>query len=230
MPEIPDFTDLVWQAQRTDARILASIIDGKGEDMPPAPEETSEEQVRGLVAYVRAFAHVKANPEHGEPQVSSPTAVEESRLRKTVLAKLVRWLGKFHPPAVHFPIALLTAAAVAELLGLLIGKRAFDDVSRYCVWFGSISGVGAGVLGWFAGGFHLTDASSVVMAHRWLGTGTVVGAAILLALCELSRPLDRRRARACFRVMLLIVALAVTATGFLGGAVVFGLDHYRWPM
>jgi mono/diheme cytochrome c family protein len=35
MPEIPDFTDASWQARRSDARLLASILDGKGKEMPP---------------------------------------------------------------------------------------------------------------------------------------------------------------------------------------------------
>jgi hypothetical protein len=33
----------------------------------------------------------------------------------------------------------------------------------------------------------------------------------------------------CFRVALLVVAGLVSITGFFGGAVVFGLDHYTWP-
>src|SRR5262249_43356972 len=35
LPEVPDFTDGSWQARRTDDRLLASILDGKGEGMPP---------------------------------------------------------------------------------------------------------------------------------------------------------------------------------------------------
>jgi uncharacterized membrane protein len=67
------------------------------------------------------------------------------------LAQVHFWLGKTHPPAVHFPIALLTAAAVAELLRVVTGKPAFDAVSRYCIWFETLSAVTAGVLGWSAG-------------------------------------------------------------------------------
>jgi mono/diheme cytochrome c family protein/uncharacterized membrane protein len=229
MPGIPDFTNAHWLAQRTDERLRASIVDGKGEDMPPAPEEISVDQTRGLVAYVRAFARVTPSSDRVEPQEFASTSDEEGGPRRSFFAKLIPWLGKFHPPAVHFPIALFVAAAVAELLGLLIGKRDFEAVSRFCVRFGSVTGVGAGVLGWFAGGLHLTDSSAVMMAHRWLGTGTIACALILLVLAEASRSPERRRTRNCFRATLLVVALAVMATGFLGGAIAFGLDHYRWP-
>jgi uncharacterized membrane protein len=229
MPGIPDFTDGLWQAQRTDARLLASIVDGKGDDMPSAPEDMSENQARGLVAYVREFARVAPSSERVDPQVSASTSDGEAGPRRSFYAKMIRWLGKFHPPAVHFPIALLAAAAFAELLGLLIGRREFEVVSRFCVWLGTVAGLGSGVLGWFAGGLHLRDSSAVLMAHRWLGTGTILCTVILLVLAETSRRPERRWTRRCYRATLLVVALAVMVTGFLGGAVVFGFDHYQWP-
>jgi mono/diheme cytochrome c family protein/uncharacterized membrane protein len=215
-PEIPDFTDPAWQARRSDAQLLASILDGKGEEMPPWRGKISEEQARSLVAYVRAFAPTPAEPAEDKPP-------------RGFFGKLILWLGKSHPAAVHFPIALLTAAAVAELLRLATRRPAFDAVSRFCVWFGTLTAVGVGALGWFAGGFRLTDASRVLTTHRWLGTSTVACAALLLVLTEVSRRPDRRRTRTGLRVALLIVAALVLATGFFGGAVVYGLEHYAWP-
>jgi hypothetical protein len=64
------------------------------------------------------------------------------------------------------------------------------------------------------------------MTHRWLGTSTVACAGLVLVLTEVSRRPDRRRTRMWFRVTLLIVAALVLVTGFFGGAVVSGLDHY----
>ena len=230
LPEIPDFTDVAWQARRSDdAQLLASILDGKGSEMPPVRGKISEEQARGLVAYVRAFAPTTGTPGQEEQEKSTRAEPAEAELPPGFLGKLIRWLGKFHPPAVHFPIALLTAAALAELLRMVTGKPGFDAVSRFCIWFGALSAAGAGVLGWFRGGFHLTDASGVMMTHRWLGTSTIVCAGLVLILSELSRRPDRHRARLWFRVTLLVVAVLVLITGFFGGAVVFGLDHYLWP-
>ena len=148
---------------------------------------------------------------------------------RDLFEKLIGWLGKFHPPAVHFPIGLLTAAALAELLRLVTGKPAFDAISRYCVWFGTLTAVAAGALGWSLAGLRLTDESWVMTAHRWLGTSTVACAGLVLVLAEVSRRPDRCRTRMWFRVTLLIAAVLVLVTGFFGGAVVFGLDHYTWP-
>jgi mono/diheme cytochrome c family protein/uncharacterized membrane protein len=265
LAEIPNFTDGSWQAQRSNSQLAASILDGKGKEMPAAGGKVNEEQARSLVAYVRSFAPTKETSrkeklekptsgsfdQHyrrlqqemgklqkqfkqenqkesspGEPAEAEPAEAEPA---PGFFEKLIGWLGKCHPSVVHFPIALLTAAAIAELLLMATGKPAFDAASRYCVWFGTLGAVAAGVLGWFLGGFHLSDPSWVLMAHRWLGTSTVVCAGLILALSEVSRHPDGSRARALFRAMLFCVALLVSVTGFFGGAVVFGLGHFAWP-
>ena len=134
LPEIPDFTKSSWQARRSDAQLLASILDGKDE-MPSWRDKISEEQARSLVAHVRAFT--PTTEKSGQGQQEGPASAEpaESEPPSSFLGKLTRWLGEFHPPTVHFPIALLTVAAVAELLRMVTGrgKRALSAVSRYCV-------------------------------------------------------------------------------------------------
>jgi uncharacterized membrane protein len=197
--------------------------------MPPARGEISDQQAHDLVAHVRAFAPTarKSGPMRQEGLASARPA--EAEPPTGLFEKLIRWLGNFHPPSVHYPIALLTAAAVAELLRIVTGRSAFDAITRYCIWFGTLTVVPAGILGWFLAGFRLTDASWVLMAHRWLGTSTVACAGLLLALSEVSRRPNRRRIRMCFRVALLVSAGLVSAAGFFGGALVFGLKHYVWP-
>jgi len=229
LPEIPDLTDASWQARRADAQLLASILDGKGEEMPPERGKISEEQARGLVTHVRAFASASGGSASAEPEGPAPDELSEGAPPRGFLEKLLRWLGKIHPPAVHFPIALLTAAAVAEFLRMATGKSAFNAISRYCIWFGTLTAVMAGALGWCAGSFRLTDASWVLMTHRWLGTSTVACAVLVLVLSEVGRHRDRRGTRLCFRVSLLLLAALVSITGFFGGAVVFGINHHAWP-
>src|SRR5262249_34857749 len=134
--------------------------------------------------------------------------------------KLIPWLGEFHPPAVHFPIPLLTAAAVAELRRLVTGNQAFHAHSRHSVWLGNLTAGSAAILGWCAGGFYLTDASWTLTTHRWLGTSTLAWAGLVLVLGETSRRSDRQRARLWFRLTLLVGATLVLVTGFFGGAIV----------
>jgi mono/diheme cytochrome c family protein/uncharacterized membrane protein len=229
MLETPDFTDASWQARRGDAQLMESILDGKGSEMPPLREKISEEQARGLVAYIRSLAASPGKSGSGEieePELAQPV---EAKLPTGFFEKLIRWLGKFHPPLVHFPIALLTAAAVAELLRLVTGKPAFDAISRFCLWFGTLSAVVAGILGWLLAGFRFSDASWVMMMHRWLGTVTVGCAVLVLLLSELSRHPGRHRTKISFGVTLCVAAILVSVTGFFGGAVVFGLNYHAWP-
>jgi mono/diheme cytochrome c family protein len=67
MPNIPDFTKESWQRRRSDAKLLGSILNGKGDDMPAMRRKLGKKQARRLVAYVRAFA---------------PTAKKQRRLKE----------------------------------------------------------------------------------------------------------------------------------------------------
>jgi mono/diheme cytochrome c family protein len=63
MPAIPDFTNPAWHEQRGNAQLAVSILDGRGTFMPANRNRVSEEQVRDLVSYVRAF--VELHGRHG---------------------------------------------------------------------------------------------------------------------------------------------------------------------
>jgi len=55
MPGIPDFSDVSWQKSRTNAQLSASILDGKGKQMPSFRDRLKADQVQALLAYIRAF-------------------------------------------------------------------------------------------------------------------------------------------------------------------------------
>jgi plastocyanin len=143
--------------------------------------------------------------------------------------EIIRWLGKFHPAAANFPIALLVAAAVGEILLVVTGRLTFDAASRFCLWFGALAALATGTLGWFMGGFRTEDPSWVMTTHRWLGTSTDVLALVTLLAGEASRQPGRERTRRWFGALLVVVALMVLAAGFFGGALVYGVRHYDWP-
>jgi hypothetical protein len=84
-------------------------------------------------------------------------------------------------------------------------------------------------VGWLLAGFLMADDAGVLTTHRWLGTGTVACAGLVLGLGEVSGRPDRRRIRSAFRAMLLVAAVLALVTAYLGGAIVYGLDHYAWP-
>ncbi|MBW7905330.1 MAG: YHS domain-containing protein [Phycisphaerae bacterium] len=142
-------------------------------------------------------------------------------------ARLVAWLGKFHPPAVNFPIAMIAGAALAELLLIATGRSFFANAARFCLWVGCLGAVAAAMLGWFFGGLHLVDDSWVLTTHRWLGTSTALWSVLVLVLGE--RAIRRGEAsRRTFRVVLFSGAGLVAVTGFFGGSLIYGLNHYAW--
>jgi mono/diheme cytochrome c family protein len=101
-PEIPDFTDASWQARRSEAQFLASILDGKGQDMPAFRGKINEDQARTLAAHVRTFAPTtaRAGPEKKqEPNSPSGFAEEFRRLQKEMdeLQRQFRQLSKDSP-------------------------------------------------------------------------------------------------------------------------------------
>lgn len=143
---------------------------------------------------------------------------------------LIGWLGKFHPPATDFPVALLISGTLAEALWMMTGRPSFDSAARFCVTLGSLGAVGAVVLGWFFAGFHLTDPDKVMTVHRWLGTGAGVLAVALFVLNIAAHRRDNHGKAwlPWYRVVLVVTALAVATNGFFGGAMIYGLHHYAW--
>jgi uncharacterized membrane protein len=121
------------------------------------------------------------------------------------------------------------AAAAAEVVQLTRGSYSFDAASRFYLSLGVLAALVAGALGWCAAGFRISADSWIVSMHRWAGTSTVSCAGLLLVLSERRRRQDDEQTRTWFRLALFAAALLVLVTGFLGGAVVYGLKHYAWP-
>ncbi len=55
MPTIPDFTNSVWQRNHNSGLLTASIQSGKGVFMPAFGQRLKPNEIRNLLAYVRAF-------------------------------------------------------------------------------------------------------------------------------------------------------------------------------
>ncbi len=55
LPTLPDFTNTAWQGSRSDAHLVVSVLDGKGDGMPSFRDKVSRDQARHLVTFVRSF-------------------------------------------------------------------------------------------------------------------------------------------------------------------------------
>lgn len=145
--------------------------------------------------------------------------------------RFVRFLGKLHPVAVHFPIALVLAALLAEALSMATRKPLFTEGARFSVVLATLSGAVTVGLGWAAGAFahYPADLSQTLWLHRWLGTGTGVLVILSAVLSELARLPDRKRPfLLAYRTLLFIASIAVGLTGHFGATLIYGFNYFSW--
>jgi uncharacterized membrane protein len=122
-----------------------------------------------------------------------------------------------HPATVHFPIALLLAAALAELVSLFRPSPRLTDAVVVMAWGGAAGAVVAAAFGWVHTGLWL-GGDTAMHWHRWTGTGLALIAPIAAML---SSHTDRR----LFRVLLFSMTVALLAQGYWGGELAHGPNH-----
>lgn len=155
-------------------------------------------------------------------------SAHEAEVESSFFPRLINWLGKFHPPTTHFPIGLLTAAVFAEILFIKTKRPLFDHAAQFCVWIGAAGALAGAALGWFYAGFHLVDENWILTTHRWLGTSVALASLAVAWLCIASHLEGKQKLRKAYRIALLLTVSLVGPTGFLGGAMIYGIDHYAW--
>lgn len=141
--------------------------------------------------------------------------------------RLWRLVGKLHVLIVHFPIALLAAAALAESWRIWARRVGPSPVVRFCVLLGAAGAVAAAAAGWIhasSGGFG-AEAGGALALHRWLGTAAAAGALATAAACEWD--VFRGRRTVLFRGVLFASAALVGAAGHFGGMLVYGNDFFN---
>jgi mono/diheme cytochrome c family protein len=145
----------------------------------------------------------------------------------TLATRLLQLLGKLHVLVIHFPIALLAAAAIGESWWMWKRYPGMSPFVRFCVLLGGAGAIVAAVLGWIHasyGGFG--NSGQAMMLHRWLGTTAAVGALLTLAASEWD--VIRRHRSVLFRGVLFASAAIVGAAGHFGGMLVYGNDFFHF--
>jgi hypothetical protein len=56
-----------------------------------------------------------------------------NEMLETAFGRFLFWLGKFHPAAVHFPIAMLLGAAFAEIAAFRFNTNFLRGAARFCL-------------------------------------------------------------------------------------------------
>jgi uncharacterized membrane protein len=155
--------------------------------------------------------------------VKKDIAALEEEAAKPVPARLLDWLGRVHPFAVHFPLALFPVALVALIMARRRGSAL--DVIRALIVVGGAAAAGAALLGWFNAGFQLGDKDPLLAWHRWLGTAIgLAGGAVAIWVWRRLAAVNGR-----FIVWSLGgITLALLVQGWIGAALIHGIDHLAW--
>ena len=211
-PEKSDLFDMVFKE------------DMPGEDASVPPLTKDEKDL--VRRWIEAGAPEPAAVEHPAAAVV-PSGAE---MRMPVWKRALRMLGRLHPVSTHFPVALMFVAVFAEALVWWTRRETWAPTVRLLVVLAALSAVAAVALGWINAYFtsYVGQSASILGWHRWLGTGTGVWSVVCAALVTLGKCEEGTKDRQRFRGALLLGAGLVGVTGFLGSALIYGLDHYAW--
>ena len=136
------------------------------------------------------------------------------------------FLGRLHPLLIHFPIALVIAAAAAEVWAIVTGDARWRTVAVGNARAGAVFALMAVLTGWRLASAPGVEMTSLLAWHRWLGS--VTAAATLTAALAASRTERRRLFKvSVYRITLLGAGALVALTGHLGGLLVWGADFLR---
>src|SRR5436190_4265660 len=131
-------------------------------------------------------------------------------------------LGAFHPGLVHFPVALLVVAALAETFQILKKRREPWAGTPLLAYLAAAAAVPASFFGFMLADYGGNEGPMIDL-HQWLGIASTV-AALAAAGCAI-------KAKGCFpslvglRLSVILGAGLVGATGYMGGELVFEKDH-----
>ena len=137
-------------------------------------------------------------------------------------AGLIGLLGRLHPIAVHFPIALILAAGLAEALCMWRNNPSFGFAARFLLLVGAVGAVISVLLGWAAATGRTPDPGENVGVHASFGIATAGLVLLTATLAQTAKNRQDRVLMTLYRVILLVTMITVGVAAYTGGALVFG--------
>lgn len=148
-------------------------------------------------------------------QESAPGIAVDSMLYRSI-----KYVGKYHLLAIHFPIALLLMATAVQWHSVATGRG--GSLVPPLLWFGTVGAVAAAALGWMYAydSVYFGDDERLLFLHRWLGTSTAVFAVLVLLL-------KKRLGPKSFSLALTLSGALVAIAAHFGASLVNGADFLK---
>lgn len=136
-------------------------------------------------------------------------------------------IGKLHLLVLHFPLALIIAAAAADGLWLWRRKGIYQEAGFYCILLGAAGAIAAMITGLLLIGPMglIGEAADLGETHESLGIAT----AIVAGLAATIRGMRRNRLSGlwayAYGVLIVGSLILVSVAGHYGGMVAWGRDY-----
>jgi uncharacterized membrane protein len=135
-------------------------------------------------------------------------------------------VGRLHPLIVHFPIALVMVAAVAEGIAAATREGRWRAVAVINVRAGAVFALAAVIAGWRLASAPGGESTPLLEWHRWLGALAALSAVAAAVATSRAERWSSHRLW-IYRIALFCAATCVAVAGHLGGLLVWGADFLR---
>jgi uncharacterized membrane protein len=159
------------------------------------------------------------------PWPTAPVMTEHDERPTTFSGRLLRWLGGWHPAAVHFPIALFLTVAMLEAIALLRRKPIYTASNKLLLAIATLGAFVAAPLGWINAGLPAADDETALTLHRWIGTALPFLMLVVWRLKPHAEAAAAGRNGTLYAIALSVVAAAILAQSYLGAEVTHGAGH-----
>ncbi len=187
-------------------------------EMPPDESPTGPLSA-GEKETIRAWIAAGA-PGPGPDDVATVPISDTTSSGELTLTQTLGRLGRLHVVLVHFPIALLIAAAAGELWSVWCRRSTPAPAVHFCVVLGAAGAIAAAAFGWLDAWGGAGAGQSALELHRYLGIAAAGWALVTAGLSIRDEWLGVRSG--WFRAALFLAAMLVGVAGHVGGVLVHG--------
>jgi uncharacterized membrane protein/YHS domain-containing protein len=138
---------------------------------------------------------------------------------------VVRLAGKMHPLVIHFPIALVFTAFLAEGMAILTKAKWCNQTAMLCIGIAAAGAIASGVFGWAAS--TQLEVVGDDIQRLWLHKAfalSSIGMTLVSSAAALFhyRHKESNRAQIVYRILLVVTVATTSIAGHFGGELVHG--------